>query len=326
MKTSTNPGPGPEGKHLIVGAGPIGRMTAQALLASGARVTLASRSTPLPETTVPHVCLDARDGAALMQAAQGAGYIHLTLGLRYQSATWERDWPRIMNHAIAAATQNQAGLVWFDNVYAYGPAPLRVPMDEDHALHPPSRKGRVRAQLLQLLADAGQQRGLRWLVARSADFYGPGAMRQSMLYVLAMQRQVHGRAAWWLGDPDALHSFTYAPDAARAMVRLTLDAGAWLQAWHLPTAAPACSARELLALSAHLLEAPDTVRAVAPAWTRLGSLLVPALREVSEMLYQFRQDYVFSSARFQRRYPDFHITPYRDGIAATAAALRRGEV
>lgn len=98
--------------------------------------------------------------------------------------------------------------------------------------------------------------------------------------------------------------------------------GNGLQAWHLPTASPAPSARELLALSARLLGAPDSVRQIPPTWIRLASAFVPTLREVSEMLYQFRQDYVFSSARFEGRYPDFRITPYDEGVAATIAALR----
>jgi hypothetical protein len=54
----------------------------------------------------------------------------------------------------------------------------------------------------------------------------------------------------------------------------------------------------------------------------LLALAMPLLREVREMRYQYDHDYVFSSAKFMRRYPDFEVTPYEKGIAATVEALR----
>lgn len=317
----TTPIQTPGVRHLIVGDGVIGRATAQALRQLGQNVVLASRH---PVTTddvdMPQMALDALDGPALGAAAEGASHLYLTLGLAYRASVWERDWPRIMRHAIDAALAHGAGLIWFDNVYAYGPLPLRVPMREDHPIDPPSRKGRVRAALLTLLREAGEQRGLRWLIARSADFYGP-EVRLSILYSAAIERQLQGRAAYWLGDPDARHSFTYTPDAGRALARLALDEGAWQQTWHLPTASPAPTPRELLAESARLLGAPAGVHRLPVALARALGLAVPLLREVGELLYQNQQDYVFSSEKFMACYPDFRVTPYDEGLAAMVASL-----
>ncbi len=309
-------------RHLIIGDGVIGRATAQALRARGQNVCLGSR-TPATNDR-PHLRLDALDGATLQAAASGASHIHLTLGLPYRAAVWERDWPRIMQNAIDAALAHGAGLVWFDNIYAYGPLPLQVPMRENHPLVPPSRKGRVRAALLDMLRDAGDRHGLRWLVARSADFYGPD-VRLSILYAAAIERQLQGRTAFWLGDPDARHSFTCTSDAGRALALLALDEGAWQQSWHLPTASPAPTPRELLAISARLLGAPTRVRRLPVALVRVLGLAVPLLREVGEMLYQNQQDYVFSSEKFMARYPDFRITPHDEGMAAMVASLRPPE-
>lgn len=311
-------------RHLIVGDGVIGRATAQALRALGQDVALASRSAAVGSDGdgIQRLRLDALDGAALRAAAQGASHLYLTLGLAYRASVWERDWPRIMRHAIDAALAHGAGLVWFDNVYAYGPPPLRVPMREDHPIDPPSRKGRVRAALLAMLDEACKRRGLRWLVARSADFYGPGVCL-SILHAAAIERQLQGRAAWWMGDPDARHSFTYTPDAGLALARLALDAGAWQQSWHLPTADPAPTPRELLLQSARLLGAPPRVQRLPAALVRALGLAVPLLREVGEMLYQNEHDYVFSSAKFMARHPDFRVTPYAEGLAAMVASLRQ---
>jgi len=32
------------------------------------------------------------------------------------------------------------------------------------------------------------------------------------------------------------------------------------------------------------------------------------------MLYQFEQDYLFDSSKFRKKFPDFTITTYQDGI------------
>lgn len=213
-------------RHFILGDGLIGQAVADELARAGQPVTLASRRGPKAPAAHAHVRVDALDGPALRAATQGATHLYLTLGLPYRAAIWRRDWPRVIGHTIEAALAHDAVLVLFDNVYAYGSLPLRVPMREDHPLQPPSRKGAVRALLPPLLAAAQRERGLRWVIGRSADFYGPG-VRQSALFVSAIERQLKGKAAQWMGDPDARHSFTYTPDAARGLVRLAMDLGAW---------------------------------------------------------------------------------------------------
>ena len=309
----------PSTRHVILGDGVIGQAVADELARLGQPAVLASRHAKT--SAHPHLQVDALDASALHAATQGATHLYLTLGLPYDWRVWQRDWPRVMHHAIDAALAHGAVLVFFDNVYAYGPLPLRVPMQEDHPVQPPSRKGAVRAELPRLLFRAGEERGLRWVIGRSADFYGPG-VRQSPLFVAAIERQLQGKAAQWLGDPDARHSFSYTPDAARGLVRLALDEGAWQRAWHLPTAAPAPTPRQLLTQSARLLGAPERIQVLPRALLGALKLFMPVLREYDEMLYQNRQDYVFSSAAFMARYLDFAVTPYEEGIARMVESLR----
>lgn len=306
--------------HFILGDGVIGQAVADALRAQGQVCTLGSRSAPA-DSPHPHLTVDALDAAALLHATRGATHLYLTIGLPYQSAVWARDWPRAMQHSIRAALAHDATLIFFDNVYAYGPLPLQVPMREDHRREPPSRKGAVRAGLLRQLHDAGEREGLRWVVGRSADFYGPN-VRTSVLFASAIERQLQGKPALWLGDPDARHSFTHTGDAARGLVQLAQDDSAWQQEWHLPTASPAPMPRQLLTLSAQLLRAPAKLRTVPTACVQLLKPFVPLLREYGEMLYQNRQDYVFDSSRFMARYPDFAITGYDEGMAAMVDSLR----
>jgi nucleoside-diphosphate-sugar epimerase len=323
--------------HLIVGDGVIGQAVAANLAARGLACQLASRGGPKSGSPAPcpRIALDALDREAFVQAAQGASHLHLTLGLPYDTAVWQRDWPRVMDNAIAAALTQEAVLVFFDNIYAYGTGDpqreLENPIAEEHPRHPPSRKGAIRLGLLGQIERAAAERGLRWVIARCADFYGPGAVN-SMLLATGIARQLQGKGAQWLGDPELPHSLTYTDDAARAQVQLALDPGAWQQAWHLPTAAwgeapqamgPAPTPRQLLAHSARLIGAPETVAAMPAALLWVLKRFVPILREVDEMLYQNRQAYVFSSARFMQRYPDFRLTPYPEGLAAMVEAARK---
>ena len=308
--------------HLILGDGVIGRAVADELARRGIAHVLASR-TPPPAGGTPHRRLDALDAQALRAATADATHVHVTLGLAYDTRVWQRDWPRVADHLVAAARENGFRLVMFDNIYPYGPVPLQVPMREDHPQQPPSRKGRVRKAVDDRLWRAVQQDGLRLVIGRSADFYGPG-VRNSMLYAAAIERQLQGKAAQWLGNPDRLHSYTFAPDAARGLVELALDDGAYGQAWHLPTMDPAPTTRALLAQSARLLGAPGAVHVMPRPVLAVLKWFVPVLREVDEMLYQNTHDYVFSSARFQQRYPGFRVTPYDEGIAAMVQSFRPG--
>lgn len=94
----------------------------------GQPLTLASRSGPKGASPHAHTRVDALDAAALRAATRGCSHLYLTLGLPYVAAVWQRDWPRVMQATIDAALAHDAVLVFFDNVYAYGPLPLRVPM------------------------------------------------------------------------------------------------------------------------------------------------------------------------------------------------------
>lgn len=308
--------------HLIVGDGVVGRAVAGELARRGIPHALASR-TPAPDlpASVPQRRVDALDADGLLRATADATHVHVTLGLPYDTRVWQRDWPPIVEHFIAAALRHRFRLIFFDNVYPYGPAPLRVPMSEDHPQQPPSRKGAVRKALDDRLLQAMREDGLQALIARAADFYGPG-VRNSVLYAAAIERQLKGKVAQWLGDPDRLHSFTYTLDAARGLVALALADDAFGQAWHLPTAGPAPTVRALLQQSARRLGAPEGVQVLpAPALAML-KWFIPILREVQEMNYQNTGDYVFSSAKFMRRFPDFRVTPYEEGIAAMVDSLR----
>jgi nucleoside-diphosphate-sugar epimerase len=65
-----------------------------------------------------------------------------------------------MQSVISACEKAKARLIFFDNVYMYGPAPPKVPFDETHIQSPISKKGIVRKKIAGMLLEshnAGRQ-------------------------------------------------------------------------------------------------------------------------------------------------------------------------
>lgn len=254
------------------------------------------------------------------KALAGASHAYLCAGLQYSTEVWKREWPQIMHNVILAAEANGTKVVFFDNIYMYGPPPLQNPITEDHPQAPSSKKGQIRKEIADELLSAHKGNRVKALIARCPDYYGPGATN-SLVAVMMLEKMMAGKSPQWLGDIRAKHSFAYTIDAAKATVRLALDDGAYGQVWHLPAAAPTLSAEEFHYLIADHLDKKSKLRAIPKPVAGLLALFVPLLKEVGEVSYQSYSDYVFSSAKFQQRYPDFAITPYLEGIKETVKSF-----
>ena len=107
-------------RQIVLGAGGIGRSTADALAHAGHDVVLVSRSGR--SSTHPAVqarSLDVSDMAALSRAAGGAATIINALNPPSYTA-WDRDWPPMADAILAAAQSTGASLVTVSNLYLYG--------------------------------------------------------------------------------------------------------------------------------------------------------------------------------------------------------------
>jgi nucleoside-diphosphate-sugar epimerase len=192
-------------------------------------------------------------------------------------------------------------------------------MDEETPVRPTSRKGRVRAEIAQMLFDAVGAGEVEALIARAADFYGPGRQAHSVLTQTVFERLANGRSGQWLLSADRRHSFTYTPDAALGTALLGNAGDTWGEVWHLPTAADPPTGREWIELIAAGLGVEPKVQVASELMLRAMGLFVPALREVREMAYQYDRDYVFLSDKFNARF-DFAPTAWADGIRAVIEA------
>ncbi len=297
--------------HVILGAGgAIGTPLAAQLMARRQRVRAVSRSGAAP-SGVEAVRGDLNQPDDVLRAVEPGATVYLLAGLKYDRRVWQAQWPRIMRTVVRACSAKGARLIFFDNVYLYG----RVdgPMTEETPVRPVSRKGEIRAGIVEFLQNEMAAGRVTAAIARAADFYGPHADKTSVASILVFQRLAAGRSAQVFVDADRKHSYTYTIDCAKALCLLADADDAFGQAWHLPTAHPPPTGREFIGLAAEALGVAPRV-SVLPAWImKTLGLVVPMMRELAEMLYQNDSDYLFDSSKFERRFA-FTPTPYAEGI------------
>ena len=302
--------------ETILGAGgPVARALAQELERQGRPLRLVRRNPGAKRPGVEVHAADLTDAEATERAVRGSTVCYLTVGLPYRAAVWARDWPRVMENAIAACRRNDARLVFFDNVYMYDPDHLGR-MTEATPVRPVSRKGRVRARVVRMLHDAVERGEVEALVARSADFFGYGKPWSGVLNFLAFEPLSRGKKAIWFASADRPHNFTYLPDAARAMALLAQRDEAYGEVWHLPSG-EARSGREWVEGAAAALGREPRLQLITPAMARLAGLFQPLVRETVEMLYQYDRPYVFDSAKIAARF-GLEPTPTDAALAEVA--------
>lgn len=300
--------------QTILGAGgAIGTELAKTLPKYTDTIRLVSRN---PEKVNPSDDLfsgDLTDLESVKKAVKGSDVSYLTAGLKYDKKVWWKTWPHIMDNVILACEQYNCKLVFFDNVYLYDPNHLD-PMTEKTPVNPGSEKGKVRANIIDMLWTAVDAGRIEALVARSADFYGPGFDKPASVLIETVFKPLSQEStANWLGSDSYKHSFTYTPDAGRATAILGNSPEAFGETWHLPTASNPLTGKEWVENVAEEMEQDPTYRTVSKLMVRMMGLFMPVMRETVEMMYQYDRDYIFNSDKFEKKF-DFTPTPYREGI------------
>jgi nucleoside-diphosphate-sugar epimerase len=261
---------------------------------------------------------DLLNAEQVAEAVQGSDVAYLVAGLAYRSAVWQAEWPVIMRNAIAACRRHGVRLVFFDNVYLYGC--VNGPMTEDTPVNPCSQKGEVRAQIAGMFMQEIQAGNLRGLIARAADFYGPGATN-TFVHPMVFEKLRDGGKAAWLCNDEVAHSMIYTPDAGRATALLGNSEDAYGQVWHLPTDPDAPTGRQFIHMVAEELQAKPNYRVLGTRMLKLAGLFNATVRESIELLYQNQRPYLVDSSKFNRRF--FPPTPYREGIRKTVRCMIR---
>ncbi len=306
--------------YTIIGAGgAIGSPLAQLLLDQQQPVRLLSRSGKGMSGAESRK-VDVFNLAELTEAVRGSKVAFQLVGLDYNTKLWQAQWPIVMQNTIKACAETGVPLIFFDNVYMYGP--VEGKMTEETPFHPSSKKGQVRAQIATMLLDAVKRGELKASIARSADFYGPWADEKSMFFQTVFKNFAEGKKAQWLGDPKMPHSMTYTLDCARALITLADDPTSFNQTWHLPTKNPPPVPTDLIQLAADAMGVPNKGVQAAPKFlVWLIGLFVPIMKEMVEMVYQNERPYYFDSSKFEQHY---NYTPisYAQGIHDTVTYFK----
>src|ERR1700712_741167 len=297
--------------HTILGAnGTIAAELIPVLQSNAQQIRLVSRS-PKKVTGAEIFQADVLNRDQVFQAVKGSDFVYLLVGLEYNRKVWKAEWPVIMRNTIDACKAAGARLIFFDNVYMYGR--VNGAMTESTPYNPCSVKGKIRAEIDEMLLKEMNSGGLKAMIATSADFYGPRTSKTSVAGIMIFEKMKNGKSAQWFVNPKQPHSFTYTPDAAVALYMLAGSENAYGQTWHLPTAKPALNGNEFISMAAKYMHTKNKVQ-VLPKWlVGIIGLFVPVMKELGEMLYQNEFPYVFDSSKFEKTF-QFKPTPYEEGI------------
>ncbi len=304
---------------ILGSGGAIGIPLAKELTKYTDKIRLVSRNPKKVNETDELFPIDLNDLSQIDKAVAGSDVVYVTIGFEYKLSVWENTWPPFLKAVIDACKAHQAKLVFFDNVYMYDKSAIPG-MTEASPINAPSKKGKVRQQLHEIIMNEVEKNALTALIAKSADFYGPDN-KNSALNMMVIDNLLKGKKAQAFGNINKIHTYTYTPDAARATALLGNTIDAYNQIWHVPTTKEKLTNLQWIQLIAQELKVEPKIQTV-PVWMiKILGLFIPIMREFPEMMYQYEQDYIFDSTKFEKRFNIEATTP-KEGIKTLIEGLR----
>lgn len=280
-------------RHLIVGAGPVGRHVAQLLAARGSEVVVATRSgTDTGIDGVTHVKLDASDADALSAAAEGAAVLY-NCANPADYTTWREFWPPLAAAFLVAAERSGAVYAITGNLYPYGP--VDQPMKEGMPDAATDYKGGLRASMwaeAKALHDAGR---IRAVEIRGSDYVGTGVGRNGHV-TRQLPRALKGKRAWVFGRKDQPHTFTDVLDTARLLIAAADDESSHGRIWHVPSNPPRTQEQAITDVLTSVGKPAVGVSVIPKPMFVALSWAVTIVRELRQLSYQWTEPYVLDDS------------------------------
>lgn len=258
--------------------------------------------------------VDVSNQKELSVAIKDSKVVILLVGIEYTTAQWQINWPKIMDNCITACIENNVPFIFFDNVYMYGQ--VEGIMTESTPFNPCSKKGEIRATIASHLLQQVKKNNIRASIARAADFYGPQAEEKSFLHQLVLKNLRAGKKAQWMVNAKVPHSLSYTHDMAKGLYLLAHDESTLNQTWHMPTASPALTGEEMIALAANLMGQNNKYMNLSKWMIKSFGWFNKVVGESVEMLYQYEHPYLFNSEKFEKHF-NFKPISYEQGLRET---------
>jgi nucleoside-diphosphate-sugar epimerase len=294
------PLPGSRPTALILGAnGRFGTAAALAFAAAGWRVLAQVRRAPNADLSgaVEPLAIGLSDTDAIAAAAPEARVVVHAVNPVY--TRWDAEALPSLHSGLALAERIGAHFMFPGNVYNFGESmpPL---LSESTPQRPSTRKGQVRVDMEDLIAQRAASGRFTASVVRAGDFFGSGT---GNWFDQAIVKSLRAGKLVYPGPLDLPHTWAYLPDLARAFVRVAQrDKAETFATFHFE--GHTLTGQELLrgieqAATELGIAPPQGFRRGSLPWGLIGvvGLLVPTWRELARMSYLWRVPHALDGRR-----------------------------
>lgn len=301
--------------QTILGAGGgIGIPLAKALRKYTKDIRLVSRNPEKVNNSDELFAADLTKINEVDKAVEGSAVVYLTAGLIYNIRIWQKEWPLIIHNVIESCKKHKSKLVFFDNVYVYDRDYIGH-MTELTPVKPTSKKGKVRAEIQNMLMREMENKNINAMIVRAPDFMDS---KNGLLSFSIINNLKNCKKALWLADLNKIHNLIYTADAAEATALLGNTPDVYNQVWHLPSIKERLTGKQWIELVAKKMNIQPRY-SVMPIWMlKLMGLFIPLMKEIAEMSYQYDRDYYFDGSKFEKHFKYSPVSA-EEGVELTLA-------
>ncbi len=324
MNTTANAGSKATPTALILGiTGSLGAELARKLLARGWKVRTLHRNPSNVQQLHPNVEWrrgDAMQRADVVAAAQGVDVIvHGVNPPGYKN--WAGQVLPMIDNTIAAAAASGARIVMPGTVYNFGDNAFPI-LRENSPQEPHTRKGAIRVELEKRLRIATES-GVRVLIVRAGDFFGPGSTGNSWFSAGLLKAKRPVTRVQYPGEPGVGHQWAYLPDVAETMICL-LELGERLPkfaSYHM-NGHWDNDGTKMVAAIGRAAGKPGIKTSRLPWWLlRLAAPFNETLREMMEMRYLWQKTVRMDNAQLVQTLGMEPHTPWDAAVKATLVSM-----